>query len=100
MAWAVIPFDKGLVLADINIGILYLFAISSLSVYGIILAGWSSNSKYSFLGAIRSSAQMISYEVSIGFIILSVVICSSSFNLTKIVLSQINVWFFIPLFPM
>merc|ERR1712226_1839599 len=100
ISWAVIPFSENCVLSDLNIGILYLLAISSLSVYGIILAGWSSNSKYSFLGAIRSSAQMISYEVSIGFIILSVVICSSSFNLTKIVLSQINVWFFIPLFPM
>merc|ERR1712083_541782 len=100
ISWAVIPFSENCVLSDLNIGILYLLAISSLSVYGIILAGWSSNSKYSFLGAIRSSAQMISYEVSIGFIILSVVICSSSFNLTKIVLSQVNVWFFIPLFPM
>merc|ERR1712228_719507 len=100
ISWAVIPFSENCVLSDLNIGILYLLAISTLSVYGIILAGWSSNSKYSFLGAIRSSAQMISYEVSIGFIILSVVICSSSFNLTKIVLSQINVWFFIPLFPM
>merc|ERR1712228_899803 len=100
ISWAVIPFSENCVLSALNIGILYLLAISSLSVYGIILAGWASNSKYSFLGAIRSSAQMISYEVSIGFIILSVVICSSSFNLTKIVLSQINVWFFIPLFPM
>merc|ERR1712228_658341 len=100
ISWAVIPFSENCVLSDLNIAILYLLAISSLSVYGIILAGWSSNSKYSFLGAIRSSAQMISYEVSIGFIILSVVICSSSFNLTKIVLSQVNVWFFIPLFPM
>merc|ERR1712113_1093375 len=100
ISWAVIPFSENCVLSDLNIGILYLLAISSLSVYGIILAGWSSNSKYSFLGAIRSSAQMISYEVSIGFIILSVVICSSSFNLTKIVLSRVNVWFFIPLFPM
>ena len=100
ISWAVIPFSENCVLSDLNIGILYLLAISSLSVYGIILAGWSSNSKYSFLGAIRSSAQMISYEVSIGFIILSVVICSNSFNLTQIVLSQVNVWFFIPLFPM
>merc|ERR1712045_68762 len=100
ISWAVIPFSESCVLSDLNIGILYLLAISSLSVYGIILAGWSSNSKYSFLGAIRSSAQMISYEVSIGFIILSVVICSNSFNLTQIVLSQVNVWFFIPLFPM
>merc|ERR1712226_1216404 len=99
ISWAVIPFSENCVLSDLNIGILYLLAISSLSVYGIILAGWSSNSKYSFLGAIRSSAQMISYEVSIGFIILSVVICSSSFNLTKIVLSQINVFYFIPLLP-
>merc|ERR1712045_230181 len=100
ISWAVIPFSENCVLSDLNIGILYLLAISSLSVYGIILAGWSSNSKYSFLGVIRSSAQMISYEVSIGFIILSVVICSNSFNLTQIVLSQVNVWFFIPLFPM
>lgn len=100
ISWAVIPFSENCVLSDLNIGILYLLAISSLSVYGIILAGWSSNSKYSFLGAIRSAAQMISYEVSIGFIILNVVICSSSFNLTKIVLSQVNIWFFIPLFPM
>merc|ERR1712226_1207092 len=100
ISWAVIPFSENCVLSDLNIGILYLLAISSLSVFGIITAGWSSNSKYPFLGALRSSAQMISYEVSIGFIILSVVICSSSFNLTKIVLSQINVWFFIPLFPM
>merc|ERR1712048_1146040 len=100
ISWAVIPFSENCVLSDLNIGILYLLAISSLSVYGIILAGWSSNSKYSFLGAIRSSAQMISYEVSIGFIILSVVICSNSFNLTQVVLSQSNIWYIIPLFPM
>merc|ERR1712045_691554 len=100
ISWAVIPFSENCVLSDLNIGILYLLAISSLSVYGIILAGWSSNSKYSFLGAIRSSAQMISYEVSIGFIILSVVICSNSFNLTKIVLAQSYSYFALLLLPL
>jgi len=99
-AWAVIPFDVGMVLADINVGVLYLFAISSLGVYGIIIAGWSSNSKYAFLGALRSAAQMISYEVSMGLIIISVLLCSGSLNLTKIVLAQQNMWFAIPLFPM
>jgi len=100
MGWAVIPFDKGLVLADINIGILYLFAISSLSVYGIVLAGWSSNSKYPFLGALRSAAQMISYEVSIGFVIVNVAICSGSLNLSTIVECQKNGWYCLPLLPM
>jgi NADH-quinone oxidoreductase subunit H len=100
VAWAVIPFDVGLVLADINVGILYLFAISSLGVYGIIMAGWASNSKYAFLGAMRSAAQMVSYEVSIGFVIITVLICVGSLNLTDIVLAQQNVWFILPLFPM
>jgi len=99
-AWAVIPFDEGLVLADINVGILYLFAMSSLSVYGVIMAGWASNSKYAFLGALRSAAQMVSYEVSIGFVIVTVLICVGSLNLTDVVLAQQNIWFFIPLLPM
>jgi NADH-quinone oxidoreductase subunit H len=99
MGWAVIPLGEGAVLSDLNVGILYLFAISSLSVYGIITSGWSSNSKYPFLGALRSAAQMISYEVSIGFIIVSVVMCAGSFNLTKIIIAQKDVWFIIPLFP-
>jgi len=100
IGWAVVPFSEGAVLSDINVGILYLFAVSSLSVYGIITSGWSSNSKYPFLGALRSTAQMVSYEVSIGFIIVTVVVCSGSFNLTEIVISQKIVWYFIPLFPM
>ena len=100
VAWAVIPFDQDMVLADINVGILYLFAISSLSVYGIIMGGWASNSKYPFLGAIRSAAQMVSYEVSIGIIIINVLLCVGSLNLTKIVMAQENVWFIFPLFPM
>jgi len=99
-AWAVIPFSNEMVLANINVGILYLFAISSLSVYGIIMGGWASNSKYPFLGAIRSAAQMVSYEVSIGIIIVNVLLCVGSFNLNKIVLAQENVWFIFPLFPM
>ncbi len=99
-AWAVIPFSKVMVLADINVGVLYLFAISSLSVYGIIMGGWASNSKYPFLGAIRSAAQMVSYEVSIGIIIINVLLCVGSLNLNKIVLAQENVWFIFPLFPM
>ncbi len=99
-AWAVIPFGQGLVLADINVGILYLFAISSLGIYGIIMAGWSSNSRYAFLGALRSAAQMISYEVSIGFIIITVLLCVGSLNLTDIIMAQKSVWFAIPLFPM
>jgi NADH-quinone oxidoreductase subunit H len=99
-AWAVIPLDYGLVLANINVGVLYLFAISSLGVYGLIIAGWSSNSKYAFLGALRSAAQMISYEVSMGLVIISVLMCAGSMNLTKIVQAQENLWFAIPLFPM
>lgn len=100
IGWAVIPLSETIVISDLNIGILYLFAISALSVYGIILAGWSSNSKYPFLGALRSAAQMISYEVSIGFIVITVALCAGSFNLSKIVLAQQKVWFIIPLFPM
>ena len=100
IAWAVIPFSSEMVLANINVGILYLFAVSSLGVYGIIMAGWASNSKYPFLGAIRSAAQMVSYEVSIGIVIINVLICVGSLNLNKIVLAQENVWFIFPLFPM
>ena len=100
IGWAVIPFGAGLVLADINVGILYLFAISSLGVYGVIMAGWASNSKYPFLGALRSAAQMVSYEVSMGFVIITVLICVGSLNLTDIVLAQKKVWFCIPLLPM
>jgi len=100
VAWAVIPFGENLVIADINVGILYLFAVSSLGVYGIIMGGWASNSKYPFLGAIRSAAQMVSYEVSIGVIIINVLLCVGSLNLTDIVLAQKNIWFIIPLFPM
>ena len=100
VAWAVIPFGEGIVLADINVGILYLFAISSLGVYGIIMAGWASNSKYPFLGALRSAAQMVSYEVSIGFVIITVLLCVGSLNLSDIVEAQRSIWFFIPLLPM
>jgi len=100
IAWAVIPFSNDMILADINVGILYLFAISSLGVYGIIMGGWASNSKYPFLGAIRSAAQMVSYEVSIGIIIINVLLCVGSLNLNKIILAQENVWFIFPLFPM
>jgi len=100
IAWAVIPFSNEMVLSNINVGILYLFAVSSLSVYGIIMGGWASNSKYPFLGAIRSAAQMVSYEVSIGIIIVNVLLCVGSLNLNKIVLAQENVWFIFPLFPM
>ncbi|MBJ7417635.1 MAG: NADH-quinone oxidoreductase subunit NuoH [Niveispirillum sp.] len=100
VAWAVIPFGEGLVLADINVGVLYLFAISSLGVYGIIMAGWASNSKYAFLGGLRAAAQMVSYEVSIGLVIITVLLCVGSLNLSKIVEAQKTVWFFIPLFPM
>ena len=100
IAWAVIPMSENFVLADINVGILYIFAISSLGVYGIIMGGWASNSKYPFLGSIRSAAQMVSYEVSIGIIIINVLLCVGSLNLTDIVIAQENMWFVIPLFPM
>ena len=104
VAWAVIPFDAGWVLADINVGVLYLFAISSLGVYGIIMAGWASNSKYAFLGALRSAAQMVSYEVAIGFVIITVLMCVGSLNLTDVVLAQQGggfwSWYWLPLFPM
>ena len=100
IAWAVIPFSATQVLADINVGILYLFAVSSLGVYGIIMGGWASNSKYPFLGAIRSAAQMVSYEVSIGVIIINILLCVGSLNLNDIVIAQENMWFIIPLFPM
>ena len=100
IGWAVIPFGENFVVADINVGILYLFAVSSLSVYGIIMGGWASNSKYPFLGAIRSAAQMVSYEVSIGVIIINVLLCTGSLNLKDIVIAQENMWFIIPLFPM
>ncbi len=105
VGWAVIPFDEGLVIADINVGILYLFAISSLGVYGVIMAGWASNSKYPFLGALRSAAQMVSYEVSMGFVIITVLICVGSLNLSDIVRAQdgdygLLGWYWLPLFPM
>ena len=100
IAWAVIPFSDEFVLADINVGILYIFAVSSLGVYGIIMGGWASNSKYPFLGSIRSAAQMVSYEVSIGVIIINVLLCVGSLNLSDIVLAQEKIWFVIPLFPM
>lgn len=99
ISWSVIPFSEGVVAADINLGILYLFAISSLNVYGILFAGWSSNSKYAYLGALRSAAQMISYEISIGFTALNVVVCAGSFNLTTIVLAQQKIWYIVPLLP-
>lgn len=98
--WAVIPFAPNWVVSDINVGIMYLFAVSSLGVYGVIMAGWASNSQYPFLGALRSAAQMVSYEVSIGFVIITVLLCVGSLNLTKIVEAQETVWFAIPLFPM
>ena len=100
ISWAVIPFSEDFVLADINVGILYLFAVSSLGVYGIIMGGWASNSKYPFLGAIRSAAQMVSYEVSIGIIIINVLLCVGSLNLTDIVMAQKELWYIVPLFPM
>jgi NADH-quinone oxidoreductase subunit H len=100
IAWAVIPFSESQVLANINVGILYIFAVSSLGVYGIIMGGWASNSKYPFLGAIRSAAQMVSYEVSIGIIIINVLLCVGSLNLNDIVMAQKNLWFVVPLFPM
>jgi NADH-quinone oxidoreductase subunit H len=100
IAWAVMPVGPGLVIADINVGVLYLFAISSLGVYGIIMAGWASNSRYAFLGALRSSAQMVSYEVAMGFVIITVLLCVGSLNLSDIVRAQQKVWFALPLFPM
>jgi len=100
MGWSIIPFDKYSTLAEINLGILYILAVSSLGVYGIILSGWSSNSKYAFLGALRSAAQMVSYEVSIGFIIIVIIICVGSFNLNTIILSQKYIWFCVPFFPL
>ena len=100
IGWAVIPFSPGVVLADINVGIMYFFAISSLGVYGVIMAGWASNSQYPFLGALRSAAQMVSYEVSIGFVIISVLLCVGSLNLSKIVEAQEDIWFALPLLPM
>ncbi len=100
IAWSVIPFGEGVVLSNINVGILFLFAVSSLEVYGVIIAGWSSNSKYPFLGAMRSAAQMVSYEVSMGFIIVSVLLCVGSLNITDIVMAQKGFWFAIPLFPL
>jgi NADH-quinone oxidoreductase subunit H len=99
LGWAIIPLGNGMFYTELNIGILYLLAISSLGVYGIIIAGWSSNSKYSFLGALRSTAQMVSYELTIGFAILSVIVCAQSLNLVAIVLAQQTIWYFIPLFP-
>ena len=100
IAWAVIPVSEGWAVADINVGVLYLFAISSLGVYGIVIAGWASNSKYAFLGALRSAAQMVSYEVSMGFVMVTVLLCAGSLNLTDIVLAQEKIWFVVPLFPM
>jgi NADH-quinone oxidoreductase subunit H len=99
ISWSVIPFSEGVVLCDISLGVIYLFAVSSLNVYGILFAGWSSNSKYAYLGALRSAAQMISYEISIGLTVLNVVICTGSFNLSSIVLAQKKIWFIIPLLP-
>ena len=100
VAWAVIPFGEGMVIADINVGILYLFAVSSLGVYGVIMAGWASNSKYAFLGALRSAAQMVSYEVSMGLVIINVLLCAGSLNLSAIVEAQRDLWFALPLLPM
>eukprot|EP00894_Picocystis_sp_ML_P003390 jgi/Pico_ML_1/53907/g4375.t1 len=100
LAWAVVPFGEGQVLCDLNVGVLYLFAVSSLGVYGVVVAGWASNSKYAFLGALRSAAQMVSYEVSIGLILITVLLCAGSLNLTEIVRAQRTLWYVVPLFPM
>lgn len=100
IAWAVIPFGDGLVVSNINVGIMYIFAVSSLGVYGIVMAGWASNSRYAFLGALRSAAQMVSYEVSMGFIIITVLLCVGSLNMSEIVRAQEDIWFVIPLLPM
>lgn len=100
ISWAALPFGPGLVLADLHVGVLYLFAVSSLGVYGVILAGWSSNSKYAFLGALRSTAQMVSYEVSIGLILMTVLLCAGSLNLSEIVYAQEDVWYILPLYPL
>lgn len=99
IGWVIIPFTNGFVVSDLNLGVLYLLAISSLNVYGIIFAGWSSNSKYAYLGALRSAAQMIAYEISIGFTILNVIVCAGSFNLSKIVIEQQKIWYIVPLLP-
>jgi len=99
LGWAVIPYGETVVLSDLNVGILYVFAVSSLGVYGILMSGWSSNSKYAFLGALRSAAQMVSYEVSLGLIIISVLLCAGSLNLSKIVVAQESIWYIVPLFP-
>ncbi|KAI8574951.1 hypothetical protein K450DRAFT_181535 [Umbelopsis ramanniana AG] len=100
LSWGVIPFGSGLTLADISLGILYLLAVSSLGIYGVVFAGWSANSKYAFLGSLRSTAQMISYEVVIGLVILTVILCLGSLNLTSIIESQISTWYIIPLLPL
>ena len=100
MGWAVIPFSKYSTISELNLGLLYILAISSIGVYGIIMSGWSSNSKYSFLGSLRSAAQMVSYEVSIGFIIISIILCVGSFNLQNIIEAQKNIWFIVPFFPL
>jgi NADH-quinone oxidoreductase subunit H len=100
MGWAVIPFSRYSTISELNLGLLYILAISSIGVYGIIMSGWSSNSKYSFLGSLRSAAQMVSYEVSIGFIIISIILCVGSFNLQNIIEAQKNIWFIVPFFPL
>lgn len=99
VAWGVIPYGEGIVLSDLGVGILYIFAVSSISVYAVLMSGFASNSRYAFLGGIRAAAQMISYEVSIGLIIISVILCVGSLNLTEIVLAQKHIWFILPLFP-
>ena len=99
IVWAIVPYDEGVVVANINLGILYVLAVSSISVYAVLMSGWSSNSKYAFFGAIRAAAQMISYEVSIGLILISVILCVGDFNISAIVLAQESIWFVFPLFP-